>query len=233
MTANIADNITSIKEKIAQIHPGAQLIAVSKNHSADNVRQAIKAGQKLFGENRVQEAAGKFVGLKNEFPDIKLHLIGPLQTNKVKEALKLFDVIQTIDREKLANEVAKELTKSNEEIVSRETKKKQFFIQVNIGEEPQKAGIMPQATEKFFTYCNRDLKLDISGLMCIPPVDEPAFMYFALLRNIAASLKTEKPFKLSMGMSGDYEQALKMGADYIRLGTAIFGDRANLKAAPQ
>ncbi len=214
---NIAENIQSVKAKITAIRPGAELIAVSKNHDATKVREALVAGQYIFGENRVQEAAGKFPALREEFPNLKLHLIGPLQTNKVKDALELFDVIQTVDREKLARAFAKDLNENS--------RTKEFFIQVNIGEEPQKAGIAPQQTEEFFKFCTQDLKLNITGLMCIPPVDEQAFMYFALLKNITLKLPTPN-LKLSMGMSSDYEEALEMGADYIRVGTAIFGERS-------
>jgi len=207
----IADNLNLVKTKIAKIRPQAELVAVSKNHDEAAIREAILSGQRIFGENRVQEAQTKFPQLQKEFPDLKLHLIGPLQTNKVKDALKIFDVIETIDREKLARE-----------FVKHDLKHKEFFIQVNIGEEPQKAGVAPQEVEKFYKLCT-ELKLNITGLMCIPPVGEPAFMYFALLKNIA--LKLNPKLKLSMGMSADYEEALELGADYVRIGTAIFGER--------
>ncbi len=237
--AKIAENILAIKKKIAELlltqsPPGsrgisrggqsplpptgrkAELIAVSKGHSEAEVREALAAGQRIFGENRAQEAQGKFPQLQKEFPDLKLHLIGPLQSNKVKDALKIFDVIETIDREKLARE-----------LVKHDLTGKEFFIQVNIGEEPQKAGIPPQETEKFYKFCRDELKLNITGLMCIPPVGEPAFMYFALLKNLAMQLRnhTTTQLKLSMGMSTDYEEALEMGADYIRVGTGVFGER--------
>ena len=206
----IAENINSIKAKIAKLNQATELIAVSKNHDEAAVRAAIAAGQLLFGENRVQEAMAKFPTLKTEFPAIKLHLIGPLQTNKVKDALKLFDVIQTLDREKLANEFAKHAAMQ------------EFFIQVNIGEEEQKAGISPKQAEEFYNYCT-GLKLNVTGLMCIPPADEPPTMYFALLKNIAKKINPK--LKLSMGMSADYEEAASFGANYVRVGTTIFGDR--------
>jgi pyridoxal phosphate enzyme (YggS family) len=217
MTSFIAENISRIKSEIGK----SQLIAVTKMHSVAQIREAILAGQKLFGENRVQEAASKFPELKIEFPDIKLHLIGPLQTNKVKEALKLFDVIQTLDREKLAKEITKQLTTSDQRLTT------EFFIQVNIGNEPQKAGIAPAEAQKFFEFCTQDLKLNVNGLMCIPPINEPAFLYFGLLRNIAKQLHnhTTTQLKLSMGMSADYKEVVEMGADFVRIGSAIFGDR--------
>jgi pyridoxal phosphate enzyme (YggS family) len=246
MGINIAENIEAIKAKIAKTQPKAQLIAVSKNHGEEKIRQAIASGQKLFGENRVQEAMAKFPQLKKKFPEIRLHLIGPLQTNKVKDALALFDVIQTVDREKLAVAIAKEADgwtvgswQKNPSTANRQPPTQEFFIQVNIGEEEQKAGIAPKATEEFYKFCAGDLKLNITGLMCIPPLNEPAFMYFALLKNIANKLDswtvgqlnnlpnrpTGQPLRLSMGMSADYEDALSLSADYIRLGTAIFGER--------
>jgi hypothetical protein len=213
MSNYIADNISEIKSKIGNVG----LVAVSKTHDIGKIRNALEAGQRIFGENRVQEAESKFPELRKDYKDIELHLIGPLQTNKVKEALALFDVIQTLDREKLANEIAK-LTKQPNNY-----RTKQLFIQVNIGEEEQKAGIAPQQTAEFYKFCTEELKLPVIGLMCIPPVDEPAFMYFALLKNIAKQI--DPKLKLSMGMSGDYEQAVEMGADYVRIGSAIFGER--------
>lgn len=213
----ITENISEIKSKIS----GAKLIAVSKTHGVEAVREALAAGQRIFGENRVQEAASKFPQLRLEYPDIELHLIGALQTNKVKEALELFDVIQTLDREKLALAI----TKASGELGR--TQSREFFIQVNIGEEPQKAGVAPQQAAEFYRFCTQDLNLPVTGLMCIPPVDEPAFLYFALLRNIAMQLGNHATtqLKLSMGMSADYMEAVEMGADYIRVGSAIFGAR--------
>lgn len=208
----IAENLTAIKAKIAKVNLHTQVIAVSKNHNEEAVREAINAEQTLFGENRVQEAEKKFAALKTEFPQIKLHLIGPLQTNKVKDALALFDVIQTLDREKLAREFAKH------------NAKQEFFIQVNIGEEPQKAGIAPKAAIDFFNFCTQDLKLNVTGLMCIPPVDVPPAPFFEELKNISSQLATCN-LQLSMGMSADYELAASMGANFVRIGTAIFGER--------
>ena len=221
MTGSIAENISEIKSKIAEVNKLANLVAVSKTHGIDTVRTALETGHRIFGENKVQEAASKFPELRKEFPDIELHLIGPLQTNKVKEALQIFDVIETLDREKLALEIKKQLATNDHPLTTR------FFIQVNIGEEPQKAGIAPKQTEEFFRFCTQDLKLPVTGLMCIPPVDEPAFMFFALLKKIANQLLNHSTtqLKLSMGMSSDYVEALEMGADYVRIGSAIFGTR--------
>jgi pyridoxal phosphate enzyme (YggS family) len=240
--STISENISEIKTKIKN----AKLVAVSKTHGIEKVREALACGQRIFGENRVQEAESKFPELRKEYNDIELHLIGPLQTNKVKEALELFDVIQTLDREKLALAIAKEhgtwSMEHKNPASMLQPLSSNFFIQINIGEEPQKAGIAPQQTAEFFKFCTQDLKLPVTGLMCIPPVDEPAFMYFALLRNIAKGLNswtveqlngnTAQPLnrstanlKLSMGMSGDYMEAVEMGADYVRIGSAIFGER--------
>jgi pyridoxal phosphate enzyme (YggS family) len=215
---SIAENIAKIKAALVQINKRTQLVAVSKMHDADAVREALAAGQRLFGENRVQEAAEKFPTLQNEFKDLQLHLIGPLQTNKVKDALELFDAIQTVDREKLAIKIS-DVIKQMSDVRCQE-----FFLQVNTGEEPQKAGIAPQNAVEFVNFCHNDLQLNITGLMCIPPVDEPAFLHFGLLRNIASKLETRN-FILSMGMSADYAEAAEMGSDYVRVGSAIFGRR--------
>lgn len=207
----IAENLSVIKAKIAKLSKTTEVIAVSKNHGAEAVREAIAAGQLLFGENRVQEAYSKFPLLKNEFRNIRLHLIGPLQTNKVKDALNLFDVIQTLDREKLAKEFAKH------------NARQEMFIQVNIGREEQKAGIEIERTKEFFEYSTKELGLNVTGLMCIPPAEEAATPFFKRLKDIAAGI--EPGLKLSMGMSGDFEEAAQLGADYVRIGTAIFGQR--------
>lgn len=211
---NIAENIAKIKAEINQIRRGAELIAVSKKQPVERLIAALDAGHRVFGENRVQEAAGKFPELRNEYDDIELHLIGPLQTNKVKDALELFDVIQTVDREKLARKLATEIEGA---------RTKEFMIQVNIGEEEQKAGIPPQEAAEFFGFCKNDLDLNVTGLMCIPPADEDPTMYFGLLRNIAEKL--DGNLKLSMGMSADYQIAVDLGADYVRIGTGVFGAR--------
>jgi len=191
-----------------------ELIAVSKTFDADAIRPVIVAGQRVFGENRVQEAERKWPALRAEFPDVKLHLIGPLQSNKAKEAVGFFDAIHSIDREKIARAIADEMAKQG--------RKLDLFVQVNTGEEPQKAGIMPREAPAFVTFCREDLKLDIKGLMCIPPVDEEPAVHFAFLAKLARELGLQG---LSMGMSSDYEAAIALGATHVRVGSAIFGGR--------
>ncbi len=190
------------------------LIAVSKRQPPEKIQEALDAGHRLFGENRIQEATEHWAELKLQYPDLKLHLIGALQTNKIKDALKIFDVIETIDRDKLANKLGAELKAQNRTIPC--------FIQVNIGEEEQKSGIKPQELPDFLKFCQNDCTLNIRGLMCIPPADEPAAIYFALLQKMA---KQHNLPELSMGMSSDYEKAIPLGATYIRVGTGIFGKR--------
>ena len=190
--------------------PSAKLQIVTKNRNIEIIRQLIDSGYCLFGENKVQEASEKFKGLNN--PNLDLHLIGPLQTNKVKPALKLFDTIQSIDREKLVNEIVRVKRKS-------EIKTKDFFIQVNIGEEQQKSGVFPDSLESLYTHCIKQ-SLNIIGLMCIPPFDDNAKKYFDKLRSLRDKLNPN--LKLSMGMSGDYETSLKCGSNLIRIGSKIF-----------
>ncbi|MDX2113862.1 MAG: YggS family pyridoxal phosphate-dependent enzyme [Alphaproteobacteria bacterium] len=196
--------------------PETCLLAASKGQPAELLEEAIALGIRDFGENRVQEAYDKWPLLKEKYPHIRLHLIGPLQTNKVKDALGLFDVIQTVDREKLA------LALSRLQASGFSLQEKQFYIQVNTGEEPQKAGIFPKEADDFIRFCIHDLKLPIIGLMCIPPADQPPAPHFALLRNVAL---THGLKELSMGMSGDYDIAARMGSSCVRVGTALFGSR--------
>lgn len=193
---------------------GVTLIAVSKTFDAEAIRPAILAGQRVFGENRVQEAAGKWPELLAEFEGNELHLIGPLQSNKAKQAVALFDVIHTVDREKIAKALAHEIREQDKTIG--------LFVQVNTGEEPQKAGIAPREAVEFVTHCCQDLGLIIQGLMCIPPFDENPGPHFALLRKIAREAGVKD---LSMGMSSDFETAIEFGATHIRVGSAIFGAR--------
>ncbi|WP_183864381.1 MULTISPECIES: YggS family pyridoxal phosphate-dependent enzyme [unclassified Rhizobium] len=191
-----------------------QLVAVSKTFDADAIRPALEAGQRIFGENRVQESQGKWPDLKAEIPGIELHLIGPLQSNKAAEAVALFDVIETVDREKIARVLADEM--------KRQAKTPRLYVQVNTGLEPQKAGIAPKETMQFIGFCRDELGLTIEGLMCIPPADENPGPHFALLAQLAKACGVEK---LSMGMSGDYETAIAFGATSVRVGSAIFGAR--------
>jgi PLP dependent protein len=205
--------VTAARE--ARRDPAAtHLIAVTKTFGADDIRPVLDAGHKLFGENRVQEAKTKWPELRGAYPDIELHLIGPLQSNKTKEAVELFDAIHTVDRPKIAKAIADEL--------ARQGKRIKLFIQVNTGEEPQKAGVAPKEAAAFLAHCRNDLGLEIAGLMCIPPVDEEPAVHFAFLAKLASDLGLKE---LSMGMSGDYETATQFGATYVRVGSAIFGAR--------
>ncbi|TIQ37459.1 MAG: YggS family pyridoxal phosphate-dependent enzyme [Mesorhizobium sp.] len=202
-------------EREAGREPGAvTLVAVSKTFAAEDIRPVIEAGQRVFGENRVQEAQAKWPELRAAFPDIELHLIGPLQSNKAKEAVALFDVIETVDREKIAAELAKE--------IARQGRMPKLYVQVNTGSEPQKAGIEPREAVAFVERCRDVHGFAIEGLMCIPPADENPGPHFALLEKIAREAGVAK---LSMGMSGDYETAIAFGATSVRVGTAIFGSR--------
>jgi PLP dependent protein len=191
-----------------------KLVAVTKTVPPAVIEQAIAAGQRIFGENRVQEAAAKWPALRERHPGIELHLIGPLQSNKVREAVALFDVIETVDRPKLARALAEEM--------ARVERRPRLFVQVNTGEESQKAGVFPAEAHAFIALCRDTFGLAVDGLMCIPPFDEEPAMHFALLAKIAARNGVKE---LSMGMSGDFVRAISFGATYVRVGTAIFGDR--------
>lgn len=193
------------------------LVAVSKTHGADRVREMLDAGQRVFGENRVQEAEEKFPALKAEYPDLELHLIGPLQTNKARDAVALFDVIQSVDRERIAGALAKEMERLG--------RRPACYIQVNTGEEPQKAGVLPADLDAFVAACRDTHRLPVVGLMCIPPVDEEPALHFALLAKMAARNGLAR---ISMGMSADYETAVKLGATHVRVGSALFGARPPL-----
>lgn len=215
------EQLGAVKAKIAAAERAAKrgngavtLVAVSKTFDAAFIHPVIEAGQRVFGENRVQEAQAKWPGLKAEFPDIELHLIGPLQSNKAKEAVALFDVIETVDREKIAAELAREMAKQGRAL--------RLYVQVNTGSEPQKAGIEPREAIAFVQRCRDVHGLSIEGLMCIPPADENPGPHFALLEKLARQAGVEK---LSMGMSGDFETAVAFGATSVRVGSAIFGHR--------
>lgn len=196
------------------------LLAASKAQPENAIEDAIKSGVTVFGENRVQEAQTKWPEIKKHHPHVALHLIGPLQTNKVRDALALFDVIQTLDRPKLAEALSREIEKSNPRIL--ESSSPRFFIQVNTGKELQKTGISPEEADAFIEYCRNMLRLPVTGLMCVPPHDQPPAPHFALLREIALRHGLKE---LSMGMSEDFETAIRMGATCVRLGRAIFGKR--------
>lgn len=223
-----SDRLAEVRAHIAEAARAAgrdpsdiTLVAVSKTHGAERVRELLEVGQRVFGENRVQEAEGKFPALKAEYPDLELHLIGPLQTNKARDAVALFDVIQSVDRDKLAVALVKEMDRLG--------RRPACYIQVNTGEEPQKAGILPKDVDAFVAACRDQHKLPVVGLMCIPPVDEEPALHFALLAKMAARNGLSR---LSMGMSADYETAVRLGATHVRVGSALFGARPPLQAPP-
>ncbi len=214
---NFHDVIAAISaaEKTAGRAPGSvTLIAVSKTFGAEDICPVLDAGHRDFGENKVQEAQGKWPALKSAYANVRLHLIGPLQSNKAKDAVALFDAIHSIDRPKIARAVAAEMAKQGRKV--------QLFVQVNTGEEPQKAGVMPREASAFVAMCREELKLEIAGLMCIPPVEEEPAVHFAFLEKLARETGVAG---LSMGMSGGYETAIEFGATHIRVGSAIFGAR--------
>ena len=218
----MAFNINKYKEISAFVTKNSKkstsIIAISKTHSVEIIENAIKkGGVRIFGENRVQEASNKFEIIKKSYSNIELHLVGPLQTNKVKKALSLFDYIHTLDRENLAVEISKNIEQNN--IC------KTFFVQVNIGLEKQKSGIVPKDADDFIKYCINDLKLNVKGLMCIPPINQDSEKYFVALKEMS---ERNKLSLLSMGMSGDYKSALLCGATHLRIGSLIFGERNKL-----
>lgn len=219
MEATIAENLRAVKARIAAEaeacgRPAARLVAVSKTHDAETVAEALEAGQRVFGENRVQEAAAKWPELKRRYPGVELHLIGPLQSNKAREAVELFDVLHTLDRPKLAEALAR--LRDEGHALPR------LLVQINTGCEPQKAGVPPAEADAFLHRCKAEWKLEIAGLMCIPPVEQEPSPHFALLRKIAARHGLAE---LSMGMSEDYPVAASLGATLVRVGSAIFGAR--------
>ncbi|HEY7978679.1 MAG TPA: YggS family pyridoxal phosphate-dependent enzyme [Rhizomicrobium sp.] len=216
--ANLSDilaRIDAARKKAVAPAPSTTLIAVTKTHDADAIRPVLDARHRVFGENRVQEAMGKWPGLRAAYRDIELHLIGPLQSNKTREAVETFDAIHSLDRPKLAHALKAELEK--------QPKPMTMFIQVNTGEEPQKAGVAPHEAAAFVALCRDELHLPVKGLMCIPPNNENPAPHFALLQKLAR--ENTLPL-LSMGMSGDFESAIKFGATHVRVGSAIFGERS-------
>lgn len=217
----VAGALVEVRNKIAAAAVAAErqpasvaLVAIAKKQPIERVRAALEAGHRVFGENRVQEAQVKWPELKASFDGVELHLVGPLQTNKVRDAVALFDVIQTVDRAKLAKAIAGEADRSG--------RRPQCFVQVNTGNEPQKSGVAPEDADAFVAACQDDFGLSVAGLMCIPPADEEPSPHFALLAKLAKRM--EVPF-LSMGMSADFEIAVRFGATHVRVGTAIFGKR--------
>jgi len=225
----IGANLAAVQGRIAAAAEAAgraaervTLVAVSKTNPAERVRAALAAGQRVFGENRVQEALGKFPELRSDYPDLVLHLIGPLQTNKVRDAVAHFDAIETVDRPRLAEALVREMDRTGRRLPC--------FIEVNTGEELQKAGVWPEAADAFIAECRDRLGLSIAGLMCIPPEREEPSLHFALLREITRRNGLDG---LSMGMSADYETAIRFGATHVRVGTAIFGARQPVAAAAE
>ncbi len=190
------------------------LVCVSKTFDADGIVPALDVGERTFGENRVQEAQGKWPGLRERYPGVRLHLIGPLQSNKAEDAVALFDVVETVDRPKIAKALA--------DAIGKRGRHPELFVQVNTGAEPQKAGVLPTEADAFIKACRNDYGLAIAGLMCIPPVDDQASPHFALLAKIAARNGIGA---LSMGMSADFELGIQLGATHVRVGSAIFGER--------
>ena len=219
--SNISKAFTQTEEKINKAAHDCNrpsecitLIAVSKQQREERIDASLATGHRIFGENRVQEAQKRWANRKYHYPELSLHLIGPLQSNKAADAVHLFDVIHTIDRPKIALAISKE--------AARQKKNIQCFIQVNTGGEPQKSGINPNDLKSFIDFCKAEASLQIKGLMCIPPVDEEAALHFGFLNTLASRNNLTG---LSMGMSGDYEEAIKFGATHIRVGSALFGPR--------
>ncbi len=212
--ADVLARIAAAAREVGRDPASVHLLAVSKTFGEAETLPVLEAGHRLFGENRVQEAKAKWPALRERFPEVELHLIGPLQSNKAKEAVALFDAIHTVDRPKIAHTLADEMAKQGRRL--------KLFVEVNTGEEPQKAGIAPTETAAFVAMCRDELKLDIAGLMCIPPVNEEAAVHFAFLAKLA---KETGVSELSMGMSADFETAVQLGATYVRVGSAIFGAR--------
>jgi pyridoxal phosphate enzyme (YggS family) len=217
--ASVVARIAAAARQAKRDPASVNLVAVTKTFGPEHILPVLDAGHRLFGENRVQEAKGKWPALRARTPGIELHLIGPLQSNKAREAVALFDAIHTIDRPKIARAVADEM--------ARQGKRLQLFIEVNTGEEAQKAGVMPKETEGLLRLCREELGLDIAGLMCIPPLDEEAAVHFAFLAKLGGELGLKH---LSMGMSADFETAIAFGTTYVRVGSEIFGARTVIPA---
>jgi pyridoxal phosphate enzyme (YggS family) len=213
--AAVLERVTGAARGAGRDPATVSLIAISKTFSAAEIEPVLKAGHRVFGENRVQEAKAKWPALQDLYPDIELHLIGPLQSNKAREAVALFDVIHSLDRPSLAEALAKE--------IARQGRTPRLLVEINTGGEPQKAGVLPEQADDFIRRCRDEFRLPIAGLMCLPPADEPPAPHFALTAKIA---RRNELNLLSMGMSADFPVAIAMGATHVRIGTAIFGDRA-------
>lgn len=218
---DVAANLAAVRSRVEDAARGVgrdpgevRVVAVSKKHPAERIEAALEAGHREFGENRVQEAAAKYPALKVRWPDLRLHLVGPLQTNKAEDAVALFDAIQSVDRPRLCAALAKAMAKAG--------RRPDLYVQVNTGEEKQKSGVPPLEADAFIARCREEWDLPVVGVMCIPPADEEAAPHFALLRDIAR--RNGLSF-VSMGMSGDFETAVKLGATHVRVGEAIFGPR--------
>ena len=215
--AAVAARVARSARDVGRAPEDVSLVAVSKTHAAEIITPALAAGHRVFGENRVQESKAKWPELRERFPGVELHLIGPLQSNKAREAVELFDVIETVDRPKIAEALAAEIARAGKPV--------KLFVEVNTGAEPQKAGILPGDADAFLKHCREALGLQVAGLMCIPPADEQASPHFALLAKIAAANGIAG---LSMGMSSDFELGIQLGATHVRVGSAIFGARPPL-----
>ena len=218
--ALVQESICSAAQKAGRRPEAVRLVAVSKTHPPETIEAALHTGHRLFGENRVQEAQAKWPALKADYPDTRLHLIGPLQSNKARAAVDLFDVIETVDRPKLARALARHMDEAD--------RRPDILIQINTGDEPQKAGVSPSEADALIALARDELRLPVTGLMCIPPQDEEPSLHFAFLREIAGRHGLTE---LSMGMSADYEVAIPFGATFVRVGTAIFGTRQSFQAA--
>jgi PLP dependent protein len=215
ITAGTMTPLENYRKISSAISPDVTLVAVSKTYDAENIRPILEAGHRVFGENRVQEAKAKWPELRQHYSGIELHLIGPLQSNKAAEAVAVFDVIQTIDRPKIAEAIAKEIQRQSKPIA--------LFVQVNSGREAQKAGVLPEDLPAILNLMQNTFSLTVEGLMCIPPIDEPPAPHFQMLRSLAARHGLTK---LSMGMSSDFAEAIAEGATHVRVGSAIFGARS-------
>lgn len=212
---DVCSHIGKAAKEVGRDAASVRLIAVSKSFEPENIEPVLAAGHRVFGENRVQEALTKWPGLLERYPDASVHLIGPLQTNKAKDAVGFFDAIHSLDRERLAAILAREF--------DRQSRHPELFVEVNTGEEEQKAGVSPKETAAFVDRCRSEYGLDVAGLMCIPPFEDAPGPHFALLAKIAAECDVKH---LSMGMSADFETAIAFGATHVRVGTAVFGPRA-------